>query len=140
MSKIIEHAGIVNHIEGTQVRVMITQQSACSGCHAKSACTASDMAEKYIDVESRETSFAVGEKVVLTGRQSMGMLAVLLAFVIPFLLILVSLYLLQFYISNEVYSGIISLGILVPYYGVLALFNNKMKSKFQFDIRKEQAE
>ena len=45
MSQKIEHTGIITRIDNNNVQVQIIQVSACSTCHAKSACTASDMDE-----------------------------------------------------------------------------------------------
>ena len=79
----------------TQIQVQIIQMSACSSCHAKGACTAADMDEKFIDVESDDTSLKVGDMVDIVGESSTGLFAVLLAFVIPFMLILTSLFFLR---------------------------------------------
>jgi len=74
---------------------------------------------------------------VLSGRQSIGLQAVLLAFVIPFVLILITLIVLQLFIASELVSGTLALLVLIPYYGVLSLFNKKMKATFKFEIRKD---
>ncbi len=137
MSQKIEHTGIITHIDEKIVQVMIIQKSACSDCHAKAACSASNMDEKMIEVANTGNNYKVGERVMLTGETSMGFLAVLLAFVIPFLLILLSLFILRSYTDNEALSGTISLSVLVPYYIILSLFNKKLKNKFQFHIEKE---
>jgi sigma-E factor negative regulatory protein RseC len=117
--------------------VSIIQQSACSGCHAKGACSVAEMDEKIIDVESSDKILKVGDSVTLYGQSSMGLLAVLLAFVIPFLLILITLLILRYYISSEALSGLIALSTLIPYYIVLSLFNRKLKTRLQFYIKKE---
>jgi len=139
MSQQIEHTAVINHIEGTNMRVSIIQESACSGCHAKGACSAADMAEKFVDIECSNPNLKVGDIVQLYGQSSTGLLAVLLAFVIPFLLILLTLLLLRSYVSNEAVSGSIALSTLIPYYIILSFFNKKMKSKFQFFIKDETA-
>jgi sigma-E factor negative regulatory protein RseC len=136
MSQLIEHNGIINSIEGNVVQVSIIQLSACSGCHAKGACSAADMDEKIIEVESNDSKLKIGDAVTILGQSSMGLLAVLLAFVIPFLLILISLFILRFYNLNELTSGIISVATLIPYYLILSLFNKKLKTKLQFHIKK----
>ncbi len=137
MSQKIEHSGKIIHINEKNVQVSIIQKSACSDCHAKGACSASDMDEKIIDVATTDTSYKVGDNVLLIGQSSMGFLAVLLAFVIPFLLILLSLFVLRLYTDNEALSGIIALSVLIPYYLILSQFNTKLKNKFQFHIEKE---
>ncbi len=107
MSQKIEHTGIITNIDGTKIQVQIVQLSACSSCHAKGACSASDMDEKLIDAETTDTTFKIGDQVLLIGESSMGLFAVLIAFIIPFLLILISLFILRLYTSNEALSGII---------------------------------
>ena len=135
MSQIIEHTGKIISIEGDQIQVLITQNSACSGCHAKSACTAADSAEKIIDVVSSDRSFKLNDEVILYGQRSSGLRAVLLAFVIPFMLILITLFVLRYFTDNEPLSGTIALSTLIPYYIILSLFKDKLKSKLQFYIK-----
>lgn len=137
MSQTIEHTGIVNHIKGNQIQVLIIQQSACSSCHAKGACSASDMDEKMIEVESTDSTLQIGDRVLLYGQSSLGLFAVLIAFVIPFLIILITLFILQYYAVNEITSAGIALSVLIPYYIVLSFFNKKLKTKFKFLIKKE---
>ncbi|GAB1415321.1 hypothetical protein MASR2M117_07270 [Paludibacter sp.] len=136
MSQIIEHSGVIRQINGKHIQVQIIQESACSGCHAKGACTAADMQDKYVDVEADSTDFKVGEPVTLYGQSSTGMLAVLLAFVIPFLIILLTLFILKNHIGNEAVSGSIALATLIPYFLILSLFNKNLKSKLKFHIKK----
>ena len=138
MSQKIEHTGIITRIDNNNVQVQIIQVSACSTCHAKSACTASDMDEKIIDVVSTDTTLKVGDRVLLSGQSSMGLFAVMLAFVVPFLLILLLLFILRSYTDNEALSGTLALTVLIPYFAILSLFNKKLKNKFQFQIEREE--
>jgi sigma-E factor negative regulatory protein RseC len=80
MSEIIEYTGIINHIDGNHIQVSIIQKSACSECHAKGACIASDSEEKLIDIESSDSTFRVGDWVLLFGQKSIGNQAVFLTF------------------------------------------------------------
>lgn len=136
MSEIIEHSGIIQNVNGKHIQVQIVQMSACSSCHAKGACSAADMDDKLIDVETDSLDFRVGEAVILYGQSSLGLLAVLLAFVIPFLLILFTLLILKMYIDSDALSGSIALGTLVPYFLILSQFNSKLKSKFKFQVKR----
>jgi sigma-E factor negative regulatory protein RseC len=135
MSKIIEHSGIIHQINGKHIRVQITQASACSGCHAKGTCTAADMKDKYIDVEAANSNYKIGDEVTLYGQSSMGLFAVLLAFVLPFLLVLAVLFILNHFMDNEVLAGVIALGALIPYYITLSFFDTKLRSQFKFHIK-----
>lgn len=137
MKEEIEHSGIIESINGQQIRVQIVQMSACSSCHAKGACSAADKDDKYIDVESNDTLLKVGDIVNIYGQSSMGLFAVLLAFVLPFVLILLALIIANHFTNNEGIAGTISLAILIPYFAILSLFNNKLKRKLKFYIRKQ---
>ncbi len=139
MSQLIEHAGVIHQIDGRHIRVQILQESACSACHAKGACSAADMKDKFVDIESDGSDYKVGEQVSLYGQSSMGLFAVLLAFVIPFLIILLTLFILKNYIDNEAISGSIALGTLLPYFIILSFFNSRLKSKLKFQIKKNGA-
>ena len=88
--KLIEHEGIIQSISGNSVQVLIVQNAACAGCHAQGVCTAADKTEKIINAQAMETLQA-GDKVKVYAQQRLGLKAVLLAFVIPFLLILITL-------------------------------------------------
>ncbi len=136
MSEIIEHSGIIQNVNGKHIQVQIVQMSACSSCHAKGACSAADMDDKLIDVEAESTDFKVGEPVILYGQSSTGLFAVLLAFVIPFLIILLTLLILNNYTDNDALSGSIALGTLVPYFFILSRFNTKLKSRLKFQVKK----
>jgi sigma-E factor negative regulatory protein RseC len=137
MSQIIEHSGIVQNIDGKHIRVQIVQESACSSCHAKGTCTAADMKDKYVDVEANTMDFKPGDAVMLYGQSSMGLLAVLLAFVMPFILILITLFVLKSQTDNETLSGAIALAVLIPYFIILSFFNQKLKAKLKFQIRRK---
>ena len=87
MSESINHTGFVEKIDGDTVFVRITQQSACSGCHAQSMCSASEKKDKIIEVPDRSGRFRINEEVIICGQNSMGLQAVLLAFVIPLVIV-----------------------------------------------------
>jgi len=73
MSESINHTGFVEKIDGDTVFVRITQQSACSGCHAQSMCSASEKKDKIIEVPDRSGRFRVNEEVIICGQNSMGL-------------------------------------------------------------------
>jgi len=137
MAQLIEHSGIINKIDNYSIHVLIEQESACSECHASGVCNAADKENKIIEVERCDQQLQVGDKVILFGKQSIGLVAVLLAFVIPFVLILITLIILRATGTNESLSGGISLAMLIPYYSILSIFNKKLKTKFKFEIKKE---
>ena len=134
MSKAIEHSGIVTQISEQYIQVSIVQQSACSSCHAKGMCSAAESKEKIIEVENRNYNVREGDTVTLAGDRAIGLRAVLLAFAIPVLLMLVVLLVVNFLGVTEIIAAFIAMGIVTVYYIILSLFKNKIRNKFQFRI------
>ena len=132
----IKHLGIVENIQGSHLSVRIVQTSACAACSAKGHCSSADSKDKIIDIiDTAASSYRVGEKVMVIGETSMGMMAVVLAFIIPFILLIFSLFLFMALIENELYAALLSLAVLVPYYYILWLNKTRLKQKFSFTIK-----
>ena len=128
----IKHLGIVENIQGSHLSVRIVQTSACAACSAKGHCSSADSKDKIIDIiDTAASSYQVGEKVMVVGETSMGMMAVVLAFV----LLIFSLFLLMALIENELYAALLSLAVLIPYYFVLWLNKTRLKQQFSFTIK-----
>lgn len=132
----IKHLGIVESIQGSHLSVRIVQTSACAACSAKGHCSSADSKDKIIDIiDTAASSYQVGERVMVVGEMSMGMMAVVLAFIIPFVLLIFSLFLFVALIGNELYAALLSLAILIPYYFILWLNKTRLKQKFSFTIK-----
>ena len=127
MSESIEHPGIVEQVDGSKVRVRITQYSACAGCHAK---------DKWIDVEDASGDYHTGEAVVIVGENSLGREAVLLAFVLPVVIVLGAIIGGSAAGWAETVSGAFGLLVLVPYYIILYVLRDKLKKHFVFRLKK----
>ena len=135
-SNTIKHLGIVESIQGSHLSVRIVQTSACAACSAKGHCSSADSKDKIIDIiDTAASSYQVGERVMVVGEMSMGMMAVVLAFIIPFVLLIFSLFLFMTLIGNELYAALLSLAILIPYYFILWLNKTRLKQKFSFTIK-----
>lgn len=132
----IKHLGIVENIQGSHLSVRIVQTSACAACSVKGHCSSADSKDKIIDiVDTAAASYKVGEQVMVIGEMSMGMMAVVLAFIIPFVLLIFSLFLLMALLENELYAALLSLAVLVPYYFILWLNKTRLKQHFSFTIK-----
>ena len=132
----IKHLGIVENIQGSHLSVRIVQTSACAACSVKGHCSSADSKDKIIDIiDTAAASYQVGENVMVFGETSMGMQAVALAFIIPFVLLIFTLFLFMALIENELYAALLSLAVLVPYYYILWLNKTRLKQKFSFTIK-----
>lgn len=136
MADIIKHRGIVENIKGSHVQVRIVQTSACSACSVKGHCNASESKEKLVDVfDVGASSYQVGEEVMLSGTTSMGMQAVWLAFGVPFLVLLITLFVsMRLTDGDELKSALIALFALIPYYLIIYICRNKLSRKFSFTL------
>lgn len=136
MTNTIKHQGIVENINGSHLSVRIIQTSACAACSVRGHCSSADSKEKVIDIiDSSASSFQVGEEVMVIGETSMGMRAVLLAFVLPFAVLILSLFIFMAIIDDELYAALLSLAVLIPYYYILWLNKTRLKQKFSFTIK-----
>lgn len=131
----IEHEGIIVEVLPEVVRVQILSQTACSSCHAKGACTASDMELKIIDIRNVQTEYHIGEKVQVSMLSNQGLKALFYAYVIPFILLISTLIVSSAFV-RELFAGLISLMVLVPYYATLYLTKDKVANKFSYMLKR----
>lgn len=136
MSENINHNGIVEKIEKDSVSVRIIQQSACSGCHAQAMCSASETKEKIIEVPDNSGKFNVNEEVIICGQSSLGLKAVLLAFIIPLIIVVATIVAGTGMHWNDTTSGLTGLLFLLPYYCILYFLRDKLKKQFIFTLKK----
>ena len=74
---VVDHEGVITSITPTDIYVEILNKSMCAACHAKSACTMSDMSIKTIRINRRLTDdYEVGERVLVVMKKSLGLRAV----------------------------------------------------------------
>lgn len=135
MSQLIEHTGTVTRVDDSEVEVLIMQTSACSSCSARMACATSEMQQKVIKATAAE-QMSVGDEVVVYGEQSIGLRAVMLAFVLPLLLMLAALVLWLKVIDNEGIAALLALLCLAPYHAALAFNRDKIARQLRFSARK----
>ena len=134
MKKEVSHKGRVVEVGQDVIRVEIISSSACSSCHAAGLCTMSEAVKKIVEVPvASNPKCYVGEEVELVLQEATGMKAVLLAYVIPLLILCVSL---SYVNMNELYAGLAGLAGVLVYYLVLYLVRNRISGDYVFRIRK----
>ena len=136
----IRHQGIVDSIEKHKVFVKIIQKAACSDCHARTVCLSTDKKEKIIEVSDDTGNYSIDEEVIVSVQSSMGLSAVALAFVIPLILVVATIFTGVKISGNEALSGLAGIMILAFYYLTLYFFRNKLSRNFVFSLSKASAE
>lgn len=134
MSKIIEHTGVVLAVDNGRVRVQFSQQSACSGCHARSMCQSTESREREVWAWTGEP-MQVGDKVMVQVAERVAWRAIALAYGLPFVLMMTALVVMQQWLSEAV-AGTIALVTMAMYYIVLSFFRERLQKSFDFTARK----
>jgi len=132
----IEHEGIIDHIDGDVAHVKIDNVSACMSCHAKGACSAADQEEKFLDVPLQGATYQQGDPVYVQIAKHLGFRAVALGYVYPFLVLMAVLIGMLAAGAGELRAGGVALLSIIPYYLVLYLFRNRIAKSFTFSIKK----
>lgn len=119
------------------VRVDIEVMEACGSCASRRACAMGQGTTREIMVYTDDApNYSVGEVVNVSARQSMGLVAVLLCYVAP-LIVLVGVLAVAISLGcSEGISALTSLGSIALYYATLYLFRNRISRKVIFTINK----
>lgn len=137
MSNKIKHAGVVDGVEGECVRVRILQSSACSACKVAAHCNASETKEKIIDVMDTDAShYQKGDQVMVVADTAVGFRASLYGYLLPLILMVVTLVGVLAATHSEGLAALSALGILVPYYVLLFLMRNKLRNRLSFTLER----
>lgn len=137
MSNKIKHAGVVDGVEGECVRVRILQSSACSACKVAAHCNASETKEKIIDVMDADAShYQKGDQVMVVADTAVGFRASLYGYLLPLVLMVVTLVAVLAASHSEGLAALSALGILIPYYVLLFLMRNKLRNRLSFSLER----
>ena len=164
--KMIKHDGIIIALneDGTAL-VRIVQTSACAACKAKAMCASAESAEKEMTVtlayphplpkgkgvNTAHQTYAIGDEVEVMVQQKMGWKAVVLAYLLPFFVMLAVMFigngllamgdgatgLLGDEAKREAVLGTVALCAMALYYLVLGMFKDKLQKEFSFTARKK---
>ena len=129
--KKVKHAGTVVNIDKNIVAVEIISLSACATCKSKSMCNMSESKEKIIDVSVVDPeNYAVGQSVNIVMQEQLGLKAVFLAYVMPFLVCIAALFGLSLISNNELIYGGGAVVAAALYYLALKQFSDKLSKEF----------
>ena len=150
----IKHDGIIIALneDGTAL-VRIVQTSACAACKAKAMCASAESVEKEMTVQLTVDSLqlTVGDAVEVMVQQKMGWKAVVLAYLLPFFVMLAVMFvgngllaigdgatgLLGDEAKREAVLGTVALCAMALYYLILGMFKDKLQKEFSFTARKK---
>lgn len=137
MSELIKHDAIIKEVGEDSIKVTIVSKAACASCQLKGVCSASEMQEKEIKVKKPLTGlekYEIGEQVNVVMTESLGLKALFLGYILPFIVLMTVLIVSYSFTRNEPLSGLLALASLGPYYFVLYMLRKKFEREFSFEI------
>jgi positive regulator of sigma E activity len=133
METYLQHNGLVTDFVNNKVKITLTEVSGCSSCH-NSLCMLGESKAKQIEVPINDRTYSLGDKVVVRIKPSSGYLALFLLYLVPFGLMVATMFVLFNLNYNEGIAGLGALLILAPHYGVLYLTQKYFQKQCEFQL------
>jgi len=131
----MEHTGLVTDSNHGRIKISLTG-SGCSACH-NSLCMLGDSKAKEVEISvTKENGLLAGDEVIVKINPASGYKAVALLYILPFFLMILSLVMVSKSGYSEGLAGLTSLLILVPYFGLLFLLRNQLRSQCTIEVEK----
>lgn len=138
MAQAIQHRGRVESVEGDKVVVVVAQQTACAGCHARGVCGEKGKERRIEVVTPYAAEYAVGESVIVAlMRPSMGFSSVVWGYVLPLVVLLAALFGAKTIGVEDGPAALTSIVAVALYYVAIYLMRNMFDKKIHFTIIKE---
>lgn len=132
----ISHRGRIVSVTPEYTTVEIISESACSACHAKGLCGVSESVRKEIKVPTRPwEEHREGDEVNLILSASMGLKAVLLAYVVPLVVLVAVLLGMLAAGAGELVAGLSAIAAAAVWYFVVMLLRNRIDKEYNFIIQ-----
>jgi positive regulator of sigma E activity len=130
----LEQVGLVTDFQNGRIKISLLG-SGCSACH-KSLCMLGDSKAKEVEIAVNEKRFLAGDEVIVKINPASGYKAVALLYLLPFILMTLSVAGMSRLGYHEGIAGLTSLLILVPYYGMIYLLKNNLRSQCSIEVEK----
>ena len=129
------HPGTVVGTAPGEVQVRITRLSGCASCAAHARCGLSEQKETVVSVPTaRWHEYHEGDTVTVAVGSRRGMMAVVIAYILPAVVLLAAFVLCHAAGLSEPLSALITLGAVALYTGMLFLFRHRLDRKFELRI------
>ncbi len=131
----VTHEGKVLSVSGNgTAEVEILVSGACSGCHARSVCSAGRSESKVIMV-SCDTTLLPGDHVTVEMQLSQGYQALLIGYILPFLVLVTVLAISLVAGAGELTAALVSFSATTLYYLLIWRLRERIGEKFEFKIK-----
>jgi sigma-E factor negative regulatory protein RseC len=130
----ISHEGIVESVNGASIEIAITPSGSCAGCQAAKSCNVTGSEKKIISLNSNYP-VTPGERVIVSMETSQGFSALVLGYLMPLMIVIITLVALSLLSVEELIAGVVSVGILLPYYMILYLARKAIGKRYSFKLK-----
>ena len=136
--KHIEHSGIVSHVGRNYVSVTVEVNEACGSCASRKACAMGKNENRDITIYTDEAqNYTVGENVTVLAQKRVGIMAVVLCYVVPLIVLMMALILTISLGGSEGVAAMAALLCTAIYYVGLGLFHKRIAKRVTFTITKK---
>lgn len=135
-SDCIDQIGIVEEVREDSILVRFQSAPACGSCIARSICAPGSVEKNLVEIHHKAQNYTAGDPVKIHISRSMGFKALFLGYLLPFLIVVLMLILTGIMGFSELFSGLASLFVLLPYYFTLYLLREKVNQNFIFSVMK----
>ncbi len=110
----------------------------CDGCHAKGACPSAKGENRVVSVESDQSSgLSLGDSVEVGVSYQVGAIAVLLAYIVPLLLFVLTILGVVLLGLDEAVAALLGFALTTLYYVWLYSIRDKMRRVVRFYIKRK---
>lgn len=136
MAKIMEHDAriVAVYPEQHRVEAEMIVSSACGACKAKAVCGGESESRVVSAFAPHPEIFKEGDEVVISIEQIMGYKAITLSYVVPLVIMILTLALTH-HRWGDLVAGVSALGACVLYYVVLAFFRHRVEKEIVFSVK-----
>ena len=130
--------GIVRKVQDKRLWVEVVVSSACGGCAAKSLCNISEKKNELVEaVNVTGEEFSVGETVRIQMVQKLANKAVVLGYLLPFVILIAGLFGCYALTHIEWLSVLVAFGLTAIYYLILKMFDKRLAREFVLHVTKQ---
>jgi len=130
-----DHIGVISEIQEETVSVVLERSPQCDSCGIKGACSIVEKGEKILTIPSPSFEFCAGDQVKVSISSDGGLKATLIAYVLPFFVIMGMLIVLLFFLPEWI-AGIVSVLALIPYYYYISRKGGKLTNSLGVKMEK----
>jgi positive regulator of sigma E activity len=135
-SNCIGQKGVIEGISDGKISVTISRDVACEGCHIQSACNNLGTITRTIVIPYTGNDIHTGEVVKVLMHKKLGLKAVTFAYLLPFLVLIILLFVFDKAGFSEPATGALILLALSFYFLCLYFLRNRLQKIFIYELIK----